>query len=93
MCSLLPPGASFRATGPRDPECRTSGYLIERLTPGGRRLYALMAGMSSRLPDELRALLGEMLSDISLQVTTTSGRDPAALQPLAHRPTVPHRFT
>ena len=68
-------------------ECRTSGYLVERLTPGGRRLYALMAGMSSRLPDELRALLGEMLSDISLQVTITSGRDPAAPQPLAHRPT------
>ena len=28
-------------------ECRTGGYLVERLTPGGRRLYALMAGMSS----------------------------------------------
>ena len=49
-------------------ECRTSGYLVERLTPGGRRLYALMAGMSSRLPDELRALLGEMVSDIGERV-------------------------
>ena len=28
-------------------ECRSSGYLVERLTPGGRRLYALMAGMPS----------------------------------------------
>lgn len=49
-------------------ECRTAGYLVERLTPGGRRLYALMAGMSSTLPDELRALLGEMISDIGERV-------------------------
>jgi DNA-binding IclR family transcriptional regulator len=49
-------------------ECRTSGYLVERLTPGGRRLYALMAGMSSALPDELRALLGELVSDIGERV-------------------------
>jgi DNA-binding IclR family transcriptional regulator len=49
-------------------ECRTSGYLVERLTPGGRRLYALMAGMSSTLPDELRALLGELISDIGERV-------------------------
>ncbi|MDT5012373.1 MAG: hypothetical protein QOH57_3990, partial [Mycobacterium sp.] len=25
-------------------ECRADGYLVERLTPGGQRLYALMAG-------------------------------------------------
>ena len=49
-------------------ECRESGYLVERMTPGGRRLYALMAGMSSTLPDELRALLGEMISDIGERV-------------------------
>ena len=49
-------------------ECRRTGYLVERLTPGGRRLYALMAGMSSRLPDELRALLGEMIADIGERV-------------------------
>ena len=49
-------------------ECRTAGYLVERLTPGGQRLYALMAGMSSHLPDELRALLGEMVSDIGERV-------------------------
>jgi DNA-binding IclR family transcriptional regulator len=48
--------------------CRADGYLVERLTPGGRRLYALMAGMSSNLPDELRALLGEMVSDIGERV-------------------------
>jgi DNA-binding IclR family transcriptional regulator len=49
-------------------ECRTTGYLVERLTPGGRRLYAMMAGMSSTLPDELRALLGELISDIGERV-------------------------
>lgn len=49
-------------------ECRADGYLVERLTPGGRRLYALMAGMSDKLPDELRALLGELVSDIGERV-------------------------
>ncbi len=49
-------------------ECRRTGYLVERLTPGGRRLYALMAGMSSSLPDELRALLGELIADIGERV-------------------------
>jgi DNA-binding IclR family transcriptional regulator len=49
-------------------ECRTSGYLVERLTPGGRRLYALMAGMSAALPQELQALLGEIVSDVGDRV-------------------------
>lgn len=49
-------------------ECRADGYLVERQTPGGRRLYRLMAGMSSDLPDELRALLGELVSDIGERV-------------------------
>jgi len=49
-------------------ECRTTGYLVERLTPGGRRLYALMAGMSNTLPQELQALLGEMVSDVGERV-------------------------
>jgi DNA-binding IclR family transcriptional regulator len=49
-------------------ECRTEGYLVERLTPGGRRLYAMMAGMSSTLPQELRALLGEMIADVGERV-------------------------
>jgi DNA-binding IclR family transcriptional regulator len=48
--------------------CRSDGYLVERQTPGGRRLYALMAGMSTNLPDELRALLGELVSDIGERV-------------------------
>lgn len=49
-------------------ECRSDGYLVERLTPGGQRLYAMMAGLSSDLPDELRALLGELVSDIGERV-------------------------
>jgi DNA-binding IclR family transcriptional regulator len=49
-------------------ECRNDGYLVERLTPGGRRLYSLLAGMSANLPDELRALLGELVSDIGERV-------------------------
>ncbi|BBY81734.1 helix-turn-helix domain-containing protein [Mycolicibacterium pulveris] len=49
-------------------ECRADGYLVERLTPAGRRLYSLMAGMSAELPDELRALLGELVSDIGERV-------------------------
>lgn len=48
--------------------CRADGYLVERLTPGGRRLYSLMAGMPTTLPDELRALLGELVSDIGERV-------------------------
>jgi DNA-binding IclR family transcriptional regulator len=59
-------------------ECRASGYLVERLTPGGRRLYALMAGMSSTLPDELRALLGELISDIGERVYLPSESDSKA---------------
>lgn len=49
-------------------ECRADGYLVERQTAAGRRLYALMAGMSNTLPHELRALLGEMVSDIGERV-------------------------
>ncbi|MEW5811092.1 MAG: helix-turn-helix domain-containing protein [Actinomycetota bacterium] len=48
--------------------CRADGYLVERQTPAGRRLYGLMAGMSATLPDELRALLGELVSDIGERV-------------------------
>ena len=59
-------------------ECREAGYLVERLTPTGRRLYALMAGMSGTLPQELRALLGEVISDVGervyLRSEATAGR-------------------
>lgn len=56
-------------------ECRADGYLVERLTPGGRRLYGLLAGMSTSLPDELRALLPEMVSDIGERVYLRSETD------------------
>ena len=60
--------------------CRADGYLVERLTSGGRRLYALMAGMSTNLPDELRALLSELVSDIGervyLRAEGPNGRTP-----------------
>ena len=57
--------------------CRADGYLVERQTPGGRRLYSLMAGMSSNLPDELRALLGELVSDIGERVYLRGENDTA----------------
>lgn len=55
-------------------ECRSAGYLVERLTPAGQRLYGLMAGMSSKLPDELQALLRELISDIGERVYLHSER-------------------
>jgi DNA-binding IclR family transcriptional regulator len=61
-------------------ECRSSGYLVERLTPGGRRLYALMAGMSGTLPEELQALLGEMVADIGERVYLYDDADTGSRQ-------------
>ena len=49
-------------------ECRSAGYLVERLTPAGRRLYALMAGVSATLPAEIQALLGELVADVGERV-------------------------
>lgn len=57
-------------------ECRAAGYLVERLTPSGRRLYGLMAGVSSALPQELRALLGELISDVGERVYLRSEAGP-----------------
>jgi DNA-binding IclR family transcriptional regulator len=65
-------------------ECRRDGYLVERLTPSGRRLYALMAGMSSTLPQELRALLGEMISDVGERVYLASEADGAGRSKKRH---------
>jgi DNA-binding IclR family transcriptional regulator len=61
-------------------ECRRTGYLVERLTPGGRRLYALMSGMSNRLLDELQALLGELIADIGERVHLRSENPPGGRQ-------------
>lgn len=55
-------------------ECREAGYLVERLTPTGRRLFSLMAGVAGRdLPAELRELVGEMVSSLGDRVYL--GRD------------------
>lgn len=44
-------------------ECRRHGYLVESLTPGGQRLYALMAGVVAHdLAPEFRELLAELVS-------------------------------
>ena len=44
-------------------ECRRTGYLVESLTPGGRRLYALMAGVISHdLAPEMREMLAELVA-------------------------------
>ncbi|WP_241387142.1 helix-turn-helix domain-containing protein [Rhodococcus sp. CH91] len=44
-------------------ECRRTGYLAESLTRGGRRLYALMAGVISHdLAPEMREMLAELVS-------------------------------
>ncbi|MCD2113870.1 MULTISPECIES: helix-turn-helix domain-containing protein [Rhodococcus] len=44
-------------------ECRRTGYLAEPLTPGGRRLYALMAGVVSHdLAPEMREMLAELVA-------------------------------
>lgn len=55
-------------------ECRADGYLVERRTAAGGRLYALMAGMSATLPGELQALLAELVSDIGERVLLRSDR-------------------
>ncbi|UYP20326.1 helix-turn-helix domain-containing protein [Rhodococcus sp. Z13] len=44
-------------------ECRRAGYLAEALTPGGRRLYALMAGVVAHdLAPEMREMLAELVA-------------------------------
>jgi DNA-binding IclR family transcriptional regulator len=50
-------------------ECRTRGYLVEGLTEVGARLHTLMAGVAAYdLPDEVRGLVGEMVSTLGERV-------------------------
>ncbi|NLE81348.1 MAG: helix-turn-helix domain-containing protein [Rhodococcus sp.] len=59
-------------------ECRRDGYLVETLTPAGRQLHALMAGVAAHdLPPELRDVLGEMVSSLGERVYL-GGSDGAA---------------
>ncbi|WP_228001100.1 helix-turn-helix domain-containing protein [Nocardia australiensis] len=50
-------------------ECRARGYLIESLTAAGRRLYSLLSGVAARdLPEELRELVGELVTSLGERV-------------------------
>ncbi|WP_305094594.1 IclR family transcriptional regulator [Prescottella sp. R16] len=50
-------------------DCRRVGYLVERLTPVGRKLFSLMAGVAGRdLPAELKELIGEVVSSLGERV-------------------------
>lgn len=66
-------------------ECRERGYLVEGLTPVGARLHSLMAGVVAYdLPDEVRDLVGEMVSTLGERVYSSGelagrGRHPTQL--------------
>lgn len=66
-------------------ECRSRGYLVEGLTEVGARLHTLMAGVAAYdLPDEVRGLVGEMVSTLGERVylgaeLTARGRHPTHL--------------
>ncbi|MFF3227531.1 helix-turn-helix domain-containing protein [Nocardia suismassiliense] len=50
-------------------ECRERGYLVESLTAAGRRLYSMLAGFAAHdLPDELRELVGELVTSLGERV-------------------------
>jgi hypothetical protein len=49
-------------------QCRARGYLVESLSSAGRRLYALLAGMADELPEEVRELVGELVSSLGERV-------------------------
>ncbi|MFE7797388.1 helix-turn-helix domain-containing protein [Nocardia sp. NPDC057440] len=50
-------------------ECRQRGYLVESLTGAGRRLYSLLAGVAARdLPEEVRELVGELVTSLGERV-------------------------
>ncbi|MEV0293685.1 helix-turn-helix domain-containing protein [Nocardia sp. NPDC050710] len=50
-------------------DCRERGYLVESLTAAGRRLYSLLAGVAARdLPEELRELVGELVTSLGERV-------------------------
>lgn len=66
-------------------ESRERGYLVEGLTDMGVRLHTLMAGVAAYdLPDEVRGLVGEMVSTLGERVylgdeLTARGRHPTHL--------------
>lgn len=66
-------------------ECRQRGYLVEGLTELGVRLHTLMAGVAAYdLPDEVRGMVGELVSTLGERVylgaeLTARGRHPTHL--------------
>ncbi|WP_067140515.1 IclR family transcriptional regulator [Microtetraspora malaysiensis] len=63
--------------------CRESGYLVESLTPAGMRLHSLMAGVAAyELPQEVRALVGEMVSSLGERVYLGADLDPRRRHPV-----------
>ena len=50
-------------------DSRRRGFLVEALTPAGRQLHSLVAGVAAYdLPDELRELVGEMVANLGERV-------------------------
>lgn len=65
-------------------ECRERGYLIESLTAHGRRLYGLLAGVAARdLPDELRELVGELVTSLGERVYLGTDLRPRKQHPVS----------
>ncbi|WP_433225377.1 IclR family transcriptional regulator [Microtetraspora malaysiensis] len=63
--------------------CREAGYLVESLTPAGMRLHSLMAGVAAyELPQEVRALVGEMVSSLGERVYLGADLDPRRRHPV-----------
>jgi DNA-binding IclR family transcriptional regulator len=66
-------------------ECRERGYLVEGLTEVGARLHTLMAGVAAYdLPDEVRGLVGDLVSTLGERVylgaeLTARGKHPTHL--------------
>lgn len=66
-------------------ECRERGYLVEGMTEAGRRLHTLMAGVAAYdLPEEVRAMVGEMASTLGERIylgadMSARGRYPVGL--------------
>lgn len=63
--------------------CRASGYLVESLTPAGMRLHSLMAGVAAYdLPEEVRSLVGEMVSSLGERVYLGAELNPRGRHPV-----------
>ncbi|WP_433664798.1 helix-turn-helix domain-containing protein [Nocardia sp. CA-128927] len=65
-------------------ECRARGYLVESLTAAGGRLYSMLAGFAAReLPDELRELVGELVTSLGERVYVGADLRPRKEHPVS----------